>query len=251
MKTDLLTTPSIESVGREEARGIKPMPLWQAALFFGIPAVLFALNYRLIAVVGLSRNSLTLSAVGLLGPYVLLAVASLVAYRMEGNAWGMDELKERFRLHRVTGGTWLLAAILLVLSLLANWLLVAIRQMIFSPTGIPDMGFAVDVVSGNGKWLVLLGMLTQVIFNVVGEEMWWRGYILPRQELVHGKYTWLIHGTLWTLFHVYQWWDLAALLPVCLAIAYLAQRSKSIWPGLAVHFGFNSIDLGLLIVYSP
>jgi membrane protease YdiL (CAAX protease family) len=236
---------------KEASSTIQPLPWWQAAFFFGIPAILFALNYHFIALPSLDRDSLALSAVALIGPYASLLAASLVAYRLEGNTLSWTALKDRFRFHRVTGRTWLMAAILLVFSLLANWLLIAIRQQIFSPTNIPDMGYAVDIVSDNGKWLIFLGMLAQVLVNVIGEEAWWRGYILPRQELTYSKYAWLIHGIMWTLFHVYQWWDLVALLPICLTIAYVSQRSKSIWPALVMHFAFNSIDLGILIVYSP
>lgn len=235
---------------KEAASTIKPLPWWQAALFFGIPAILFALNYHLVALPSLDRDSLALSAVALIGPYVLLLAASLVAYRLESNTLSWAALKGRFRFNGVTKNTWFLAAVLLVSSLLANWLLIAIRQQIFKPAGTSDMGYAVNMVSDNGKWLIFLGMLAQVFFNVIGEETWWRGYILPRQELAHGKYAWLIHGILWTLFHVYQWWDLIALLPICLSVAYISQRSKSIWPALVVHFAFNSIDLGLLILNS-
>jgi membrane protease YdiL (CAAX protease family) len=249
MKTDIITTHSAKKLDQEKTPNIKPMPTWQAALFFGIPAVLFALNYHYFTLPSLNRDSLAQGAIALIGPYVLLFVVSLVAYRSEGNPLSWTALKDRFRLHKVTGRTWLTTAILLVFSLLANWLLIAIRQQVLA-VDIPDMSYTVSTVSGNGKLLILLGMLTQVFFNVVGEEAWWRGYILPRQELTYGKYTWLVHGSLWTLFHLYQWWDLAALLPICLSIAYISQRSKSIWPALAMHFAFNSIDLGLLILSS-
>ena len=254
MKPDTkITLHSAEEIGQREevASTIQPLPSWQAALLFGIPAILFALNYHLVALPSLDRDSLALSAVALIGPYILLLAASLVAYRLEGNVLSWTALKDRFRFHGVAKSTWLIAAILLVSSLLANWLLIAIRQQIFKPAGTSDMGYAVNTVSDNGKWLIFLGMLAQVFFNVTGEEAWWRGYILPRQELTYGKYAWLIHGIMWTLFHIYQWWDLIALLPICLSIAYISQRSKSIWPALVIHFAFNSIDLGGLIIYSP
>jgi len=247
-----ITLHSAEEIDQKEEppSTIKSLPLWQAAFFFGIPAILFALNYHLIALPSLDRDSLALSAVALIGPYVLLLAASLVAYRLEGNVLSWAALKDRFRFQGVAKNIWLLAAVLLVSSLLANWLLIAIRQQIFRSADTSDMGYAVNMVSDNGKWLIFLGMLAQVFFNVIGEEAWWRGYILPRQELTYGKYAWLIHGIMWTLFHIYQWWDLAALLPICLSIAYVSQRGKSIWPALVMHFAFNSIDLGLLILNS-
>jgi membrane protease YdiL (CAAX protease family) len=253
VKSDIKVVPySAEEIDqREEAAStIRPLPWWQAALFFGIPAILFALNYHLVALPSLDHDSLALIAIALIGPYVLLLAASLVAYRLEGNILSWAALKDRFRFQGVAKNIWFLAAILLVFSLLANWLLIAIRQQIFRSADTSDMGYAVNMVSDNGKWLIFLGMLAQVFFNVIGEEAWWRGYILPRQELTYGKYAWLIHGIMWTLFHIYQWWDLAALLPICLSIAYVSQRGKSIWPALVMHFAFNSIDLGLLILNS-
>jgi membrane protease YdiL (CAAX protease family) len=250
MTNDSLAPHNIARLDQEKTPTIKPMPLWQAALFFGIPAVLFVLNYHYITLPSLNRDSLALSAVALIAPYALLLIASLVAYRLEGNALSWAALAKRFRFHKVGWRIWVLAAILTALSLLALWLLVVIRQQVLRQIDVPDMEYAVDAVSDNSRWLILVGMLAQVLINVIGEETWWRGYILPRQELAHGKYAWLVHGTLWTLFHLYQWWDLVALLPICLAIAYVSQRSKSIWPALAMHFAFNSIDLGMLILSS-
>jgi membrane protease YdiL (CAAX protease family) len=38
-------------------------------------------------------------------------------------------------------------------------------------------------------------------FNIVGEELWWRGFILPRQEPVFGRRTWVLQGVLHGFFH--------------------------------------------------
>jgi membrane protease YdiL (CAAX protease family) len=51
------------------------------------------------------------------------------------------------------------------------------------------------------------------------------------------------HGLLWTAFHVFKWWDLIGLLPVCLAIAYVSQRTKNNWPAFIAHFLFNGLGL--------
>ncbi len=52
-----------------------------------------------------------------------------------------------------------------------------------------------------------------------------------------------MHGLLWTLFHAFKWWDLIGLLPVCLGIAYVSQRTKNNWPALIAHFLFNGLAL--------
>jgi membrane protease YdiL (CAAX protease family) len=85
--------------------------------------------------------------------------------------------------------------------------------------------------------------LILLTFNILGEEFWWRGVILPRQEIVHGNKTWIIHGILWTLFHAFKYWAWIGLLPVCLTIAYVAQKRKNTWPGIITHLLFNGTGL--------
>jgi membrane protease YdiL (CAAX protease family) len=94
-----------------------------------------------------------------------------------------------------------------------------------------------------GNWGAVLLYLVAFFFNIAGEELWWRGYLLPRQELVFGKSTWLLHGRLWTAFHAFKWWDIIGLLPVCLAISFSAQRLKNNWPALIAHALFNGMSL--------
>jgi len=98
----------------------------------------------------------------------------------------------------------------------------------------------------RGNWEVAALYFVMLFFNIVGEELWWRGYILPRQELSHGKWTWLLHGGLWTLFHAFKYWDMLGLLPVCLIISFAAQRMKNNWPVFIAHYMFNG--LGIVVV---
>jgi membrane protease YdiL (CAAX protease family) len=87
----------------------------------------------------------------------------------------------------------------------------------------------------QGNWWFLITSLAVLFFNILGEEAWWRGYILPRQELAFGKWTWLIHGLFWTAFHAFKWWDLISLLPLCLGLSYVVCRFKNNTPGLIMH----------------
>jgi len=101
--------------------------------------------------------------------------------------------------------------------------------------------------SVRGRWEIVFLFLMLLLFNVVGEELWWRGIILPRQELTHGRWTWVVHGLLWTAFHAFKWWDLLGLLPVCLLIAFISQRTKNNWPALIAHLLFNGLTLILVV----
>jgi membrane protease YdiL (CAAX protease family) len=87
-----------------------------------------------------------------------------------------------------------------------------------------------------------------LILNISGEELWWRGYILPRQEVRHGKLAWIIHGIFWTLFHIPFWWNLIALLPSTLSLSYMASKLKNSTPGIIAHFIMNGLGLVMIIL---
>ena len=84
-----------------------------------------------------------------------------------------------------------------------------------------------------------------LVANVVGEALWWRGYVLPRQEAAFGARTWWVHGLAWTAFHAFTWW---ALLPLTLGLSLLAVRLRSTTAGLAMHALANGLLLPVLIV---
>jgi len=95
-------------------------------------------------------------------------------------------------------------------------------------------------------WIAVYYTLVLLCANIAGEELWWRGYLLPRQELVHGRFTWIVHGILWAAFHLFfQWtlWDFVRMLPTCCALSFVAQHRKNTWPGIIGHTVGNSAFL--------
>jgi len=92
-------------------------------------------------------------------------------------------------------------------------------------------------------WLIVYYIIILLVFNIAGEELWWRGYILPRQELANGNMAWLIHGLMWAAFHLFlqsTLYDLVRMVPTSCALAYVAQRSGNTWPGIIGHTFGNS-----------
>jgi membrane protease YdiL (CAAX protease family) len=72
--------------------------------------------------------------------------------------------------------------------------------------------------------------------------------VLPRQELAFGRWTWVVHGLMWTAFHAFKWWDLLNLIPICLGLAWVCTRFKSTTPGIVIHGITNGIAIPSLIV---
>jgi len=101
-----------------------------------------------------------------------------------------------------------------------------------------------------GRWWVAVYYSAFLLCNVLGEELLWRGYLLPRQELADGRVAWVVHGLLWAAFHVFfQWtlWDFVRLVPTCCALAFVAQHRRNTWPGVVAHtFGNSTLWLQIL-----
>jgi membrane protease YdiL (CAAX protease family) len=96
-------------------------------------------------------------------------------------------------------------------------------------------------------WIAVYYGFVLLFGNIAGEELWWRGYLLPRQEAADGRLAWLYHGLLWAAFHLFLQttaWDLLHMVPTCCALAFVASYRRNTWPGIIAHTVGNS---GILI----
>jgi uncharacterized protein len=76
-----------------------------------------------------------------------------------------------------------------------------------------------------------------VVFNtVLGEELLFRGLLLPRMRAAFGRRDWVANGVLFTLYHLHQPWSMPATLVEGIFFeAYPARRFQSAWMGIIVH----------------
>lgn len=94
----------------------------------------------------------------------------------------------------------------------------------------------------SGRYWILAAWLPFFALNIGGEEFMWRGVVLPRQEVAFGEKAWLVNGTSWLLFHAaFPWQVLLMLLPITMILPNIAQRRRSIWPGVVIHAGFGGV----------
>lgn len=104
----------------------------------------------------------------------------------------------------------------------------------------------------KGRYWLLLVWFPYWILNILGEEILWRGVMLPRQEIAFGKYAWVIHGFGWGLFHIaFGWQLLITLIPLIFIQSYVVQKTKNSWIGVIMHGGLNgpsfiAISFGLI-----
>lgn len=239
-------------------------------ILFGVPTLLMFVSFHL-GIPWLKRAGLTpfeAFIVATTVPMATMFAAALAALVSEQSITSLASLREalrtRMRFSRLTFKTGLLGlglyAALLIAGLLSGAFgrLLIEAQVIPLPANVPlllDPRATIDAATlstftggqlvGNWGLVVLFGM--QLFFNIAGEELWWRGYVLPRQELAFGHRAWIVHGLLWWCFHVFKWWDLVTVLPLTLILSYAAQRTRNNWIPTIAHLLANSILVLLLI----
>ena len=88
---------------------------------------------------------------------------------------------------------------------------------------------------------VFVAWIPLFISNILGEELCWRGYVLPRQEAAWGRKAWLLNGTMWCLFHWgFGWSVMLLLLPIALLLPWIVQRRRNTSAGILIHAIFNA-----------
>ena len=85
--------------------------------------------------------------------------------------------------------------------------------------------------------LFLLLLPLFFFFNYVGEEILWRGYILPRQEVASGKYAWIFNGVLHGVFHLsFGLLVNIVALPLLLMVPLVTYKTRNTSTAIVIHF---------------
>ena len=136
---------------------------------------------------------------------------------------------------RVGGRVWWWLLLLVVL--------LALLQEVPAIPGpsVRDFGDFLDSDRGeaffSGAWGWFAVVIVFVVFNtVLGEELLFRGLLLPRMQRVFGKGDWVANGVLFTLYHLHVPWVMPATLVEGIFLeAYPSRRFQSAWMGIIVH----------------
>jgi membrane protease YdiL (CAAX protease family) len=240
-------------------RRLKPMPFWLSLIFFGVPGIIIYWGmYSGVPLLLESGVPLVIAFALLSVPGIILLFLSLAAYRREGYPWTWIDFRNRFRLHAIRGRDWWwVIGIFLIclvsdegLQVIGKWL--ATIPLFAPPDYLPaffnplkEVHLPLTEFMGaplKGNWGILALWVPVNLLSMIGEEFMWRGYILPRQELTHGKRAWLVNGLMWAfLVHACMKWHYLGMLPSMLLTPWLAQRMKNTTASAMVHVAGNAI----------
>jgi membrane protease YdiL (CAAX protease family) len=165
-------------------------------------------------------------------------VAGLILLRREGYKLTDRALRDRIHWRWPKGWkAWGLAVIVFILGMSLSMMMTPVNRSLASMSGfIPPAWWpaasnptipvrsAADAfpdITLEGNFLfVLLYFLIGLVFNIFGEEIYYRGFLLPRMRGVFGKWDWVANGVLFTLKHVYQRWLFPGILVGGLGFAF-------------------------------
>ena len=99
----------------------------------------------------------------------------------------------------------------------------------------------------QGQWWILGMALTSMIFNyILGEELLFRGVLLPRMAGVFGRWDWVANTVLFGLYHVHKIWAWPSMIAGSFGIAWADRRYRSFWMGVIVH-GLEGFFIAMIV----
>lgn len=88
----------------------------------------------------------------------------------------------------------------------------------------------------KGQWWIFGISLVSFAFNYfLGEELLFRGVLLPKMNGVFGSWDWVANAILFGLYHLHKPWNIPSIIISSLAIAWPARRFHSLWMAMIVH----------------
>jgi membrane protease YdiL (CAAX protease family) len=274
MATDTLSHQAIQdSMNRAQAEQMDQYTFWQiigiwalAALPMGIlswvvfPAV--SPDFR-VDPLGAGVTRLVLLTIGLIWLFIL----SMIIVRKEEGDLRWATIKRRLRLNLPrdpkTGETrrrlWLWVIPVMIASAGFDLALVPIVQKLWVslfPFLAEPPGYGMGTVLGSqeildrliGAWWFFGLFVVLSVFNVfLGEELFFRGVLLPKMEGVFGRWSWVANGVLFACYHIHQPWVIAENLVSGSILAYPSWRFRSTWMAVIVHSAQN-VFYGFLVL---
>ncbi|MBC3795615.1 CPBP family intramembrane glutamic endopeptidase [Acetobacterium tundrae] len=235
-------------------------------VFLGIVFILtWGVEFTLMANGGYSNPYLTLILAGVM---LIPAISVILTRLITKEGFKEFGLKPHFKGHiRFYLMGWFGPSLLIILGAICYYLIFPAN---FDPTmsNLTELYKAkgVDATASMMTTIFIAqfaaGMLLSPVLNIIttlGEEIGWRGYLLPKlMERFSARTSILISGAIWGLWHApiiamghnygtgysfFPWGGILAMIVFCLFIgsffSYLAIRTKSVLPSAMAHGSLN------------
>lgn len=89
-------------------------------------------------------------------------------------------------------------------------------------------------------------MVLNVFAGPMVEELYFRGYLLPRMTR-YGRWAPLLNVTLFSLYHFWSPWSFLSRIAGVTPFAYAVWWKRNVYLGMAVHIALNAIGTATII----
>lgn len=233
---------------------IQPLPASRSLpLFVAFAALLYVQTH--VTIPWLSRISgiepiFFWFVVGGLGVFLPLLLTAWYMLQREGPP-AADTWTHRLRFRRMNAGDWWWSLGGIVAAGIGSGIVMQIVTFAGGDVNSQPPFMHLDPL-GPGRYWLLAVWLPYWVLNIMGEEILWRGVMLPRMEAASKKWGWAVQGVGWACFHIaFGWQLLVTMLPLLFILPYVAQRRANSWTGVVIHAVINGpafilIAFGLL-----
>jgi len=223
-------------------------PFWKSLLYHLLPGVPVLVFYLWMAPVLLTRGFPAAFTLCLAIPLVLIPIqlGVLLTYGFRKN--------RRISLKGVlcyqdkgTFKDYLIYSTVIVLwsgivfGLLQKTLAAFLQEHVFS--FLPDWMLR-NAFEGSRPVLTVTVILVMVFGNILGpltEELYFRGFLLPRIRGSSGKKA-ILNAFLFALYHFWSPWDLVVRTIAVLPVAYVAVKKRNLYLGMTAHIVLNVLS---------
>jgi membrane protease YdiL (CAAX protease family) len=196
-------------------------------------------------------------------PFIGLLITAFFIYKQEGNKFSIKEISTRLGLRRLDKKSIILLIIFFFLVGLGFLLASVLSQLIsdnIKLLSVPDsfpagLNHRKELLTGHffdfsvkGIWWYPVLYFIGWFFNIFGEEILFRGILLPKNEKSFGKKAWVFQGILWGFWHIFWYWQFIPLtLFVSLPLIFVVQKTANTWVGIIIYGTLNLIPLIYII----
>ncbi len=117
------------------------------------------------------------------------------------------------------------------------------------PAAKPEMGFSDEYTMPKLIITYSVFLLFIVLIIPAAEELYFRGYLLPRMPERLKKSGPVVHSLLFALYHTWTPWMFIARTFGLLPLIYTVKWKRNIFLGIAIHCLLNSIDFIQAVIY--
>lgn len=179
--------------------------------------------------------------------FILVPIGLFHLGRIESKLGGSWRLNRTVFLRKpMAWGQYIIWSLLGILACLIIYiplypLGILLREKLFNwlPEWYFNPGFGVADADLLAK-MFLAGIVIDGLIAPVIEELFFRGYLLPRMAYLK-HWAPIVNGTLFGLYHLWQPHNLPAIIGVGIVLSYVVWRKQNVWLGVFIHCTLNIV----------